>query len=286
VKYAVVAILLLLCGCSSEAAAPQPPGTTTSTTLAPGVTVVAVGDIACPPSLSCVDTSALAASLHPAGALVLGDLQYERGELANFQAVYDKSWGKLKSITHPSPGNHEYSTPGAAGYFAYFKGTAPWYSFDVGAWHVISLNSNCRSIGGCQAGSPEERWLKADLAAHDNKCTLAFWHHPRWSSGLHGSDDGYEPFWVDLAAAHADVVLSGHDHHYERFAPDRGVRQFVAGTGGRSLYPVITPEQGSEVANDDTYGVLELTLRPTSYEWRFVPVGAAQFTDTGHTDCS
>jgi acid phosphatase type 7 len=247
--------------------------------------VVAAGDIVCPLSLSCTDTSGLVLALKPDAVLTLGDLQYERGELEDFQNVYDKSWGRFKAITHPSPGNHEYATPGAAGYFAYWK-VEPWYSLDVGDWHVISLNSNCRSVGGCGPGSPQAVWLAADLAAHPARCTLAFWHHPRWSSGLQGSDPGYDHLWSVLAAAHADVVLGGHDHHYERFAPDRGIRQFVVGTGGRSLYPVLAQEQGSEVFNDDTYGVLKLTLRPSSYEWEFVPAADDEFTDRGNTACS
>jgi hypothetical protein len=275
---------LLLAACSSATQKAVAP-TTTTTAPPPGVTVVAAGDIACPLSLACTDTSALVESLQPAAVLALGDIQYERGELADFQAVYDKSWGRFKATTHPAPGNHEYSTPGAAGYFAYWK-VDPWYSFDIGGWHVISLNSNCRSVGGCGTGSPQERWLKADLAAHKATCTLAFWHHPRWSSGIHGTDPGYDTFWSDLAAAGADVVLSGHDHDYERFGRDRGIRQFVVGTGGRSLYPVLQREVRSEVVNDDTFGVLKLTLRPASYAWEFVPAGDGRFTDTGQTDCS
>ena len=284
-RRALVALLVLgACSAKSVTTAPRP--TTTSTPApAPGVVVAAAGDIACPRSLSCVDTSALIDAMHPAAVLALGDLQYENGALEDFRAVYDATWGRFKAITHPAPGNHEYSTPRAAGYFAYFRGVATWYSFDLGGWHLVSLNSNCRSVGGCQAGSPEERWLKADLAAHPAKCTLAFWHHPRWSSGLHGTDPGYDAFWNDLANANAELVLSGHDHDYERFAPDRGVRQIVAGTGGRSLYPVLRKEVGSEVVNDDTYGVLELTLHPTSYEWRFVPARAGGFTDSGQTEC-
>ncbi len=291
-RVALVAALVVLSACSSEKPstqqttqkATQKPTTGTTSGESAGVTVVAAGDIACPQSLACTDTSALVEAQHPTAVLALGDIQYERGELQDFLAVYDKSWGRFKKITHPTPGNHEYSTTGAGGYFAYWK-VKPWYSIDVGAWHIISLNSNCRSIGGCGPGSPMERWLRADLAAHPAKCTLAFWHHPRWSSGLHGSDAGYDHLWSVLADSAADVVLSGHDHHYERFAPDRGIRQFVAGTGGRSLYPVVNREQGSEVVNDSAYGVLDLTLRPSGYDWEFVPAAASKFRDSGHTEC-
>jgi 3',5'-cyclic AMP phosphodiesterase CpdA len=287
VRRAVLA-LILLTACSSQKAAAPPGNGITSTAItspASGVTVVAAGDIACPLSLACHDTAGLVEALKPDAVLALGDLQYERGELADFEAVYDKAWGRFKSITHPVPGNHEYASAGAAGYFAYWN-VKPWYSVDIGGWHVVALNSNCRSVGGCGPGSPQERWLKADLAAHPATCTLAFWHHPRWSSGYNGSDPGYDPFWADLAAAGADVVLSGHDHDYERFAPDRGIRQFVAGTGGRSVYPVLNHEAGSEVINDASYGVLELTLQPKGYSWNFVPLGDSKFRDSGHADCS
>lgn len=272
----------LLVACSDGGLSVAP---TTTASPEPGVVVAAAGDISCPRSLACTDTSQLIAAIDPEAVLALGDIQYERGELVDFNEVYGKTWGRFKDITFPSPGNHEYSTPRAAGYFAYF-GVEPWYSVDIGDWHVISLNSNCRSIGGCHAGSPQEKWLRADLAAHPAKCTLAFWHHPRWSSGYHGSDAGYEPLWAALSDAGADVVLGGHDHNYERFAPDRGIRQFVVGTGGRSLYPVLGRERGTEVINDDTYGVLKLTLRASGYEWEFVAAGASKFTDAGQAECS
>jgi hypothetical protein len=247
--------------------------------------VIAVGDMVCPRSLACIDTSSLVDALKPAAVLALGDLQYERGELADFQDVYEKTWGHFKSITHPSPGNHEYATPNAAGYFAYWR-VEPWYSFDVGGWHVVSLNSNCKPAGGCERGSPQERWLRADLSAHSAKCILAFWHHPRYSSGYHGDDPSMEGLWQALAEGGADLVLGGHDHDYERFAPNRGIRQFVVGTGGRSLYPVLGREQGSEAENHDTYGVLKLTLRPSNYDWEFVPASESKFSDSGHTECT
>ena len=172
----------------------------------------------------------------------------------------------------------------AAGYFAYF-GVEQWYSFDVGGWHIVSLNSNCTPAGGCQAGSPQQQWLKADLAAHPTACTAAFWHHPRYTSGFHGPDVSMDDIWQTLVDAGADVVLSGHDHHYERLAPERGVRQFVVGTGGRSLYPVINVQPGSEARNSSSFGVLRLELHPSSYDWEFVPVKNGGFTDRGHTEC-
>ena len=160
---------------------------------------------------------------HYASVLALGDTQYEDGAYEKFVASYDPSWGRVKSITKPAPGNHEYESPGATGYYRYFGRAAGdprkgYYSFDVGRWHLIALNSNCSAVGGCGAGSPQEQWLRRDLAAHPAACTLAYWHHPRFSSGLHGSDSTYTAFWQALYDAGADVVLSGHDHDYERFA--------------------------------------------------------------------
>jgi hypothetical protein len=275
---------------------------TTSTTgvavAANAPLVAAAGDIACSPTLQpsvgqCQQeaTAETIESLHPTAVLALGDLQYERGELANFGGSYDKSWGRFKTITHPAPGNHDWSTPNLAGYRQYFPSFVDvgkhqtWYSFNVGTWHLVALDSDCRSVGGCQASSPQETWLKADLAAHPAQCILAYWHHPRWSSGYHGSDDGYDDFWKDLSAAGADVVLVGHDHHYERFGPDRGIREFVVGTGGRSLYPTITVEQRSEARSSSTFGVLALRLGAGAYSWQFVPSAGGAFTDSGSASC-
>ena len=275
---------------------------------APDPVIAAAGDIACdsaaaPGGGSCQQqaTSDLLLSLKPAAVLTLGDEQYEDGALAKFQSFYDPAWGRLKPITHPAPGNHEYGTSGATGYFSYFGAAAGppgrgYYSYDIGTWHLISLNSNCGDAGGCNAGSPQETWLKADLAAHASHCTLAYWHHPHFSSGPHGNDDGggTGAFWSDLYSAGADIVLSGHDHDYERFArqtptgtpdPARGIREFVVGTGGRSHYSFKTPQPNSEVRNSDTFGVLLLTLHRGSYDWRFAPVAGKTFTDAGSGGC-
>ncbi len=272
---------------------------TTTTAAPPGddaPLVVAAGDIACrvgmvpePGQCQQAATSALIGSMHPVAVLALGDLQYERGETANFESSYDSSWGRFKDITHPAAGNHDWGTPNASGYRGYFPGAIAdgrtYYSFDVANWHLIALDSNCGRVGGCQANSPQERWLRADLAAHPARCTLAYWHHPRWSSGYHHSDEDYEAFWQALAGAGADVVLGGHDHHYERFAPDRGIRQFVVGTGGRSLYPVFGLEPRSEVNDSNTFGVLALRLGERSYSWRFVPAAGGRFSDEGSAAC-
>jgi len=278
--------------------------------LSAQVTVVAVGDIACDPadtaynggagtSTRCrmLATSDLALSLSPAAVLLLGDNQYEDGTLAKFQASYDPTWGRLKAITHPVPGNHEYLTTGAAGYYAYFGAAAGdpakgWTSFDLGGWHLIGLNSNCNAVGGCGAASAQGQWLAADLAANRGVCTLAYWHHPRFSSGPHGDDATTAPFWTQLHGAGADLVLTGHDHDYERFAPQSpsaaadpaGIRQFVVGTGGKNLTFISTVRANSEVRNYSAHGVLELKLWPNGYDWRFLGVGGAVL-DSGHGLC-
>lgn len=234
-----------------------------------------------------------------AAVLPLGDLQYDSGSLADFQQSYDLTWGRVKDITHPVVGNHEYGTPGAAGYFSYFGSAAGepgkgYYSYDIGNWHLIALNSNCQYVGGCGVGSPQEQWLKEDLATHPAQCTLAYWHHPRFSSGHHGNDAASDAFWRALYAAGADIVLNGHDHTYERLSPqtpdgeadqDYGIREFVIGTGGKSHYPFAQSLANSEVRNADTYGVLMLALHPDRYEWAFVPEAGKSFTDSGSALC-
>jgi hypothetical protein len=231
--------------------------------------------------------------------LLLGDNQYEDGTLAKYQASYAPAWGRVKAVTHPAPGNHEYATAGAAGYFAYFGAAAGdpaqgWTSFDLGGWHLVALNSNCAAVGGCGPGSPQQQWLANDLAAHRGACLLAYWHHPRFSSGPHGDDPTSQPFWDDLYAAGADVVLNGHDHIYERFAPQtpagaadpaRGIRQFVVGTGGKNLTGIFQVRANSEVRDAATFGALELTLYPNGYAWRFRPEAGKTFTDSGLGVC-
>ncbi len=228
-----------------------------------------------------------------------GDNVYESGTDTEFTNCYEPSWGRHKARTRPSVGNHEYVTSGASGYFNYFGAAAGergkgYYSYNLGAWHIIVLNSNCSQVGGCRAGSPQEQWLRADLAAYPATCTLAYWHHPRFSSGSHGNSTAVQPLWQALYDAGADVVVSSHDHDYERFAPQTpsraadpayGIRQFVAGMGGKSHYGFGTIQPNSEVRNSDTYGVLKFTLRATSYDWQFVPEAGKTFTDSGTTSC-
>ncbi len=217
---------------------------------------------------------------------MLGDIAYPDGTAADFARCFDPSWGPLAPRIRAALGNHEYNSGTAAEAISRFR-LPPngWYSYSLGAWHVIVLNSNCSRVGGCEKGSPQWRWLAADLAAHPSRCTLAYWHHPRFSSGLHGSDTTYAPFWDLLARAKADLVLQGHDHHYERLAPLKGIRSFVVGTGGASRYPILLPRRGSVVHDSSTFGVLRLTLRPAGYDWKFLPVRGGTFRDAGTARC-
>jgi len=274
----------------------------------PPATIYAAGDIACAPgdattSTKCheMKTSDIILAGGAARVLALGDLQYNSASLSNLRASYDRSWGRFKSITSPALGNHEGS---ASGYFDYFNGVgvnngpagtrgAGYYSFDVGSWHLIALNSNCARVS-CSAGSPQMQWLRADLAAHPTPCTLAFWHHPRFSSGYDGDGTFMQDIWKTLYDAGADLVLVGHSHDYERLAPmnasggldrARGIREFVVGTGGAFPTGVGSPRPNSEVRQNNTFGVLKLTLDSTSYDWRFVPEAGKTFTDAGTQAC-
>jgi len=224
--------------------------------------------------------------------LPLGDIQYDSPSAANLKAVYDPTWGRVKSISRPILGNHDGS---GNSYFDYFNGPGAangpagprgrgYYSFDVGTWHLIALNSNCQTVS-CGAGSIQEKWLRADLAAHPAACTLAFWHHPRYSSGHDGSHVTLGAFWSDLHAAGAELVLSGHSHDYERFAPVGGVRQFVVGTGGRNLTEFRKKIHAGSQVRILKFGVLDLQLNPTSYTWRFRAVPNGAVVDGGTSAC-
>lgn len=302
--------------------------------------IVAAGDIACsakdhvkagPRAVTrCAETltSNLAISLHPTAVLPLGDNEYDCGRAGDFAGSYAKTWGRLLKVTHPVVGNHEYGRichdNEAAPYFNYFGDRAGprnqgWYSYDVGSWHMIALNSECTygkgptAVGGCAPGDPQYTWLQADLKAHTNACTLAYWHEPRFSSGEHGDSQSMTPIWNALVAAHVDVVLNGHNHDYERFTPlgtitkdsaDRastttgkpnfqdpnpdpnGIRQFVVGTGGKNHYAFgHAPLKGEVVRNADTFGVLVMDLHPDSYDFRFQPINEGGFTDSGSGLC-
>jgi len=248
-------------------------------------TLIAVGDIASCSSDGDEQTAALVSTLRGPIA-VLGDIAYDNGTAAEFANCFDPNWGPLVPRIRAALGNHEYNSGTAADAIDRFRlPQSGWYSYTLGAWHVIVLNSNCSKVGGCERGSAQWRWLQADLAAHRTRCTLAYWHHPRFSSGAHGSDVAYAPFWDLLSRAKADVVLHGHDHDYERFAPLGGIRSFVVGTGGKGHRGFTTLRPGSVARNSDTFGVLRLTLRPNGYDWKFLPVSGGTFSDAGSARC-
>jgi hypothetical protein len=297
--------------------------------------IAAAGDIACDPlawnynaglgtALGChqKNTSDLLVDGGYTTVLPLGDVQYECSPLSALLQSYDPTWGRVKSISRPVIGNHEYDTDvslagtthtacGSTGlpgsnYFAYFGAAAGgankgYYSYDLGTWHLIALNSNCAQVGGCGSGSPQELWLRSDLAAHRNACTLAYWHHPRFNSDSTGNSAGVQTFWQDLYNSRAELILNGHAHDYERFAPQnpsgkadnrRGLRQIVSGTGGKShgtwktdANGVLLTKPNSQVRNNTTFGILQLTLHPSSYDWKFVPEAGKTFSDSGSTAC-
>jgi hypothetical protein len=267
---------------------------------APGEAIlVGAGDIA-----SCTNlrgSAATAALIDRIGGTVFaaGDAAYPSGSLEQFQTCYDPTWGQFRARTKPAVGNHEYETPGAAGYFAYFGAAAGdpskgYYAFTLNGWRVYVVNSTCSEVGGCQRGSQQERWLRSDMAAHPAACSLAIWHHPRFSSGPTGSDREMQDMWADLYAGGAEMLIVGHDHNYQRFAPldaagrvdsKRGIREFVVGTGGGSHEPIGKVAPGTEVHNQDTFGVLKLTLKARSFTWQFVPEQGKTFSDRGQGTC-
>lgn len=270
----------------------------------PDPILVGAGDIAKCSYMNCEKTAtlldAIFASNPPGLIFAAGDTSNESGTPAEYANCFDPTWGRHKPLIRPAVGNHEYLTAGASGYFGYF-GTAAgpsdkgYYSYDLGRWHIVVLNSNCSKVGGCQVGSAQERWLRSDLQASPTKCTLAYWHHPRFSSGQWGSFVSMQPIWQALQDNGAEIVLSGHDHDYERFAPQTatgapdpafGIRQFVVGTGGATHGgPINAILANSEAHNGSVDGVLKLTLHPSSYDWEFIPIAGDSFTDSGSTPC-
>jgi acid phosphatase type 7 len=267
-------------------------------------TLVGAGDIAGCQNIEGARATAKLLEQIPGTIFAAGDLAYERGTAAEFQNCYDPTWGEFKARTRPVPGNHEYGEPTASAYFRYWGKQAGqegkgYYSYDLGSWHIVALNTNCtvKGLGGCAAGSPEEEWLRQDLAGHPDACILAYSHQALFSSGLlktHAIHPELEEFWRDLYAAHAALFLAGHEHSYERFAPQdpdghadpaNGIREIVIGTGGRSHDPLGFAIPNSEVRNASTYGVLELTLTPGHYVWQFIPVEGESFTDSGSGEC-
>jgi acid phosphatase type 7 len=262
-------------------------------------TLLAAGDIAACDTTGDEATAELLDSL-PGTVATLGDHVYEFGTEADFRDCYDVTWGRHKARTRPAVGDHEYLTPNATPYFNYFGAAAGdpakgYYSYDLGSWHIVVTNATCEEAGGCGVGSAQEQWLRQDLAANTATCTLAVIPRPRFSSGaIHGNQADMQPFWQALYNDGAEVVLSGDDHVYERFAPQTptgaadpvaGIREFVVGTGGRSHYAFGTIRPNSEVRNNDAFGVLRLSLRSGAYDWRFIPEAGKTFADSGSGSC-
>jgi len=282
-----ISLLVAFAGLACTNGEPTPPIGNTQT-------LIAAADVAGCESQGDEATAALVDGI-PGTIILAGDIAYESGTAKEFIDCYHPSWGRHRARTRPAPGNHEYETLDAAPYFAYFGANAGppgrgYYSFDLGDWHIISLNSNVNAA----AGSAQEQWLRADLAANNAHCTLAYWHHPVFSSGLHGSLDLMRDIFRALYEFNADVVIAGHDHNYERFAPQtvdgaadaaRGIRQFVVGTGGHSIRPTLFPRPNSERRYAGGFGVLRLELEREGYRWQFVPVTAGETVDSGSGVC-
>jgi acid phosphatase type 7 len=305
-------VLVSSFGCDQQDVGNSPSGSTDQTATSPtesrelptttsssGPVLVGAGDIASGANQNDEATAKLLDGISGT-VFTMGDNAYSSGTSTEFSNYYNPTWGRHKARTKPSVGNHEYLTPGASGYFNYFGSAAGtpskgYYSYNLGAWHIVVLNSMCEKVGGCGATSAMVSWLKQDLAANTTTCTLSYWHHPVFSSGAeHGNDPKMKPSWDALYAAGAEVIVNGHDHDYERFAPQspsgasdnaRGIREFVVGTGGRSLRPFGTIQPNSQVRNAATNGVLKLNLNSNSYDWKFVPVAGQSFTDSGSTSC-
>lgn len=271
---------------------PAPPAAPPAPTPASNV-VLAAGDIASCSNDRDEATARILDAQPTASVLTLGDNVYDSGTASEFSGCYAPTWGRHLSRTFPSPGNHDYNTQNAAGYFGYFGARAGptltgWYSFDIGAWHLISLNSE-RDFA--ESGA-QVAWLKADLAATSKKCVLAYWHKPRFSAGNYDDFTAYIPFWDALYAAKAEIVLNGHDHNYQRYrlmdaggdADPAGIRQFLVGTGGVGAY-ALEDDARRDAAATDVYGVLQLTLNTSGYDWRFLPAAGTTFSDSGSGVC-
>ncbi len=266
----------------------------TVTASSSSVTFVGAGDIA-DDGFKAEETAKLLDGI-PGTVFTAGDNAYPDGAASDYTNYYEPTWGRHKARTLPCPGNHDYHTSGASGYFGYYGSSAGpagrgYYSYDLGDWHIISLNSEIDA----SAGSAQEQWLRADLAASSKDCTIAYWHQPLFSSGdVHGSTNICKPLWQALQDAKAEIVICGHDHEYERFAPQTaagvadpatGIREFVVGTGGAGLYTISATIANSEVHNTNTFGVLKLTLGSGTYSWQFIPIAGQTFTDSGSGTC-
>jgi hypothetical protein len=298
-------------GGAVEPAEPPPPGETPTETApaapAPStetVSVLAAGDIAeCGPQSGDELTAEILGAHPDATILTLGDNAYPDGTEEEFAACYEPSWGRYKDRTRPASGNHDHHTKDAAGFAAYFGEAAGpfdkyYYSYDLGAWHLVVLNSDCWRVGGCESDDEQIEWLRQDIADHPTACTLAYFHRPPFSSGRYGDLEDtarVQPLWQALHEEGVDVVLTGHEHSYERFAPmddngqrdeASGIRLFIVGTGGGNLRKYTRPlRPTTEMRQGDTWGVLELTLRPDGYDWEFLPVKGGTFQDSGSGAC-
>jgi acid phosphatase type 7 len=285
--------VMLACMAAVLTAVPGAGQTTTAT-------LVGAGDIAGCYYTADSKTAALLANI-PGTVYTLGDNVYPEGTAKQFRNCYDPTWGKYKRRTKPTPGNHEYHTEDAKPYFNYFGARAGrpsqgYYSYDRGSWHIVALNSNCSEVGGCGLRSPQGRWLREDLATNPARCTLAYFHHPLYTSAFGAPSPEVSPFWKILYRRDADVILSGHAHRYERHAPqtpggvrnrENGIRQFVVGTGGNDggddSNPATAPNL--QVLKTKTPGVLKLNLGAGTYHWKFVPIAGRTFTDSGDDEC-
>jgi hypothetical protein len=267
--------------------------TTPPMAAAPDAIFTGAGDIAQCGAPHTAEATARILDRTPGSVFTLGDYAYPASTADNFLNCYDPTWGRHRSRTFAAPGNHEWEVGGGAPYFAYFGGAAApsggYYSFNLGAWHILSLNSNIAA----RPASAQYAWVESDLAANPAACSLAYWHHPVFNSGRHGNNAQMKEMWRLLQSAGVDVVLAAHDHHYERFAPQDadgrpdplGIRQFIVGTGGGPFYNVMTTAGNSEVHNSQTHGVLKLTLRAGAYDWEFIPVEGQTFSDAGTNAC-
>ena len=287
-------------GAIDSGAPPSPTASGSPASQPPDVVLTVAADIASCGLHNDTATSDLLID-QPGTIFTAGDNAYPDGTIDEYTRCYGPTWGRvLDRTTLPAPGNHDWNTPDAAGYRAYFGSAAvhdgvTWYSTDLGAWHVIVLDSNCDKVRGCVANSPQGRWLAADLAANANtRCTLAIWHHPRFTSGEHGNDAQVQPFWDQLVGAGADLIVNGHDHDFEVFAPqdgagkedrESGIREIVAGTGGAvpRTFPRVAANSEFRLAGE--WGVLRLTLHVANSDSEFLPVGPGRITHYGSTLC-
>lgn len=284
------AVILAMSGCLKAVPTPADDGS---------IIVVAAGDISEPTLGAQQLTATLVEQQHPAAVLVLGDAQYPQGRLEDFQQNYGPTWGRFKDRTWPVPGNHEYWGSEAAGYFGYFGARAGepgkgYYSFDLGDWHLVALNTNhnCEHVS-CEAESEQLAWLEADLARSTKQCTLAYWHHPRFNSGQHGDFTRARPIWQLLLKHQVELVLNGHEHFYERLGPvdekgqpaDAGVVQLTVGTGGAGFSQFERVHPASVVRRNDTFGVLRLRLGRDDWETDFVGVPGSTFVDHASGRC-